>query len=107
MRGRRLELSGQRFGRLTVTSFAGTNERRNSTWHCRCDCGNETVLVGNDLVAGDYRSCGCRKYSGGAHYADEALAARFATERAHTLAYEAKREREWLAQRGQRRERVA
>ena len=28
-------------------------------WKCRCDCGNEIVVLGNSLVLGHTLSCGC------------------------------------------------
>ncbi len=32
-------LIGERFGRLTVLNFSGTNHRNNAMWRCLCDCG--------------------------------------------------------------------
>lgn len=55
-----LDLTGQRFGRLTAIS--PTYERgphREILWRCRCDCGNETVVRGTTLRNGETRSCGC------------------------------------------------
>lgn len=52
------DLSGQRFGKLTVVSFHGkTNGHR--TWNCRCDCGKETVVRESNLKNGLSKSCGC------------------------------------------------
>lgn len=49
---------GQKFGRLTVISRAGlTNNRRNSTWNCRCDCGSLRVVSSGNLPV--QKSCGC------------------------------------------------
>lgn len=53
------DLTGQKFGRLTVESFAGKNSRRYATWLCQCDCGNKTVVCGSDLRSGNTKSCGC------------------------------------------------
>ena len=51
------DLTGRRFGRLTVLSRAeGT---RNAMWRCKCDCGNETTVRGSHLTAGAIQSCGC------------------------------------------------
>ncbi len=58
---RTLDLAGQRFGRLTVLTPAGTNRRHGATWTCRCDCGNETVVDARNLRAGNTKSCGCLK----------------------------------------------
>lgn len=53
-------LTGQRFGKLTVTSFSHT-EKAKSYWNCQCDCGNMTVAKGNSLSSGKIVSCGCVK----------------------------------------------
>lgn len=52
---------GKRFGRLTVTGYAG-KINPNSTehyWTCLCDCGRETKVGQNELQCGDTVSCGC------------------------------------------------
>ena len=36
-----IDITGQRFGRLTVVACAGRTKRGNTIWTCRCDCGNE------------------------------------------------------------------
>ena len=53
-----IDLSGQRFGRLTVT---GRSVSRNGVamWLCRCDCGNDAVVTCANLRRGETRSCGC------------------------------------------------
>jgi hypothetical protein len=53
------DLVGQRFGRLTAVSKAGTNKYRYTLWLCRCDCGNEHVVSSNALRYGSTQSCGC------------------------------------------------
>lgn len=53
------DLTGKRFGRLTVLARAGSDSGKNATWFCRCDCGNEVVVVGSNMRCGDTRSCGC------------------------------------------------
>lgn len=59
---RRVDLTGQRFGRLVVIGLAG---ERNSSgglkWVCKCDCGTETVVSGYQLQSGRTKSCGCYK----------------------------------------------
>ena len=55
-----LDLTGQRFGRWTVIKLAGkTQNSRERTWLCRCDCGTEKVIPQGRLKCGDSRSCGC------------------------------------------------
>lgn len=36
------DLTGQRFGRLTVIKRNGTNQHRRAIWRCKCDCGKYT-----------------------------------------------------------------
>lgn len=49
-----IDISGEMFGRLTVIKYIGE-----SKWLCKCDCGNESVVVGDSLKNGATRSCGC------------------------------------------------
>lgn len=51
-----IDLTGQRFGRLAVVSFAAAEPPR---WNCVCDCGAATVVRGTYLRCGDTKSCGC------------------------------------------------
>lgn len=53
------ELTGLRFGRLTVIKRQGSNKRRQALWLCQCECGAEKVISGQNLIAGDTNSCGC------------------------------------------------
>lgn len=53
------DLTGQRFGRLTVISYSG-----GSKWRCRCDCGSETTVLSGNLTSGHTTSCGCAKGAG-------------------------------------------
>ena len=52
------DLTGKRFGRLTVLKRVGTIERR-PIWRCRCDCGRKTDVRSSDLKSGNTKSCGC------------------------------------------------
>lgn len=56
------DLIGQRFGRLMVKVRHGTNERRESTWSCSCDCGNNVIVAGRCLRRGETVSCGCKHH---------------------------------------------
>lgn len=60
--GKKLDLRGVRFGRLTVIEEAGRDSGRNVTWLCRCDCGNECVVSSNHLRTANTASCGCFKH---------------------------------------------
>ena len=53
------DLTGQRFGRLIVIAYKGQNQRKNSVWTCKCDCGGETDTTTRCLRSGDSKSCGC------------------------------------------------
>ena len=55
---RRLDLRGKRFGRLVVANEARTPSGR-AAWRCACDCGNESVVMTNNLTSGHSQSCGC------------------------------------------------
>lgn len=52
------ELIGQRFGMLTVVSYAGKRAGMHR-WKCLCDCGKETVVGQTLLQSGKTKSCGC------------------------------------------------
>lgn len=52
------DLTGKRFGKLTVISIHGKAGEKN-TYLCQCDCGNKIVVLGNNLVSGATNSCGC------------------------------------------------
>jgi hypothetical protein len=54
-----VKLAGQRFGRLVALSYAGSSKHGQSTWLCRCDCGQEKVALGSNLRRGRTASCGC------------------------------------------------
>ena len=53
-------LTGLRFGRLRVIRYAGrTGEKRISSWFCKCDCGNDAIVLATRLQTGTTMSCGC------------------------------------------------
>ena len=52
------DLTGQRFGRLTVLERAGS-KRSGATWLCICDCGETKIVESHNLVSGNTKSCGC------------------------------------------------
>jgi len=55
---KKLDLTGQRFGKLTVLEPA-EKIRNRTAWLCRCDCGTETVVTTVRLRDGHRTSCGC------------------------------------------------
>ena len=54
-----IDLTGRRFGRLTV--IERTSESRNQTklWRSVCDCGKEHLATSGNLRSGRTLSCGC------------------------------------------------
>lgn len=56
---KRIDLTGQRFGRLTVIEYEKTDHNRDARWLCRCDCGKRLTVLGKNLLSGATRSCGC------------------------------------------------
>lgn len=53
-----LDLTGQRFGRLTVLRRM-PSEKGRCQWACVCDCGARVKGNANSLRMGKARSCGC------------------------------------------------
>lgn len=57
------DLSGQRFGRLTVIRREGSitypSGQKQTCFLCRCDCGKETLVTRRNLTSGNTKSCGC------------------------------------------------
>ncbi len=55
---KKLDLTGEKYGRLTVLTPA-ENIGRRTAWLCRCECGKETVVLTSRLRSGHTKSCGC------------------------------------------------
>lgn len=53
------DLTGQKFGRLTVIKRADNNKNGSTRWLCKCDCGNEKIVEGGHLRSNKIKSCGC------------------------------------------------
>ena len=56
---KKIDLTGQPFGRLVVIREAGRAKDGTVLWLCRCDCGNELVVRGDHLRSEHTQSCGC------------------------------------------------
>ena len=54
-----IDITGNRYARLSVVRRRGTNKFGAAMWLCKCDCGNEVTVVGNNLRKGATKSCGC------------------------------------------------
>ena len=60
--GRIIDITGQRFGKLTVIKLVGTDKFGATKWLCKCDCGNEIVAYKTNLMKPNHTtSCGCHK----------------------------------------------
>lgn len=49
------DLTGQKFGKLTVLGFGGYEQikrQRVAMWNCHCDCGSDCQVEGYLLVSG-------------------------------------------------------
>ena len=53
------DLTGKKFGMLTVLRETANDKKAGRQWVCRCGCGNETVVSASALASGFVRSCGC------------------------------------------------
>lgn len=58
-----IDLTGKRFGKLTVIEKAGHHIRKSGRkdlmWKCLCDCGNIKSVTTANLKNGCTNSCGC------------------------------------------------
>ena len=61
--GKFIDITGQKFGRLTVVCRAENHIQPNGIssimWKCKCDCNNEIITSGISLRKGRTKSCGC------------------------------------------------
>lgn len=53
------DLTGQRFGRLTINRRLDNDASGRARWRCLCDCGGETAACTGQLRSGMTKSCGC------------------------------------------------
>ena len=54
----RLDLTGQRHGRLTAVAYAGSRNGR-TLWTFACDCGAVKVIQSRHVLDGGTKACGC------------------------------------------------
>ena len=57
-----IDLTGQKYGKLTVIKRIDNSISNRVSWLCKCDCGNETIVDSNALRSGNTKSCGCLNY---------------------------------------------
>lgn len=61
---RLIDMTGMRFGMLTVLSIDSKEKGKKWKWLCQCDCGEQTLVTGSDLRSMQQVSCGCLKSKG-------------------------------------------
>jgi hypothetical protein len=54
-----INIIGKNFGILKVLSFSHTNANGRTFWLCKCKCGKNKIIAGNNLKNGHTKSCGC------------------------------------------------
>lgn len=57
---KKIDLTGQRFGRWVVLGEA-PKKKGEVRWYCKCDCGNTRDVTSSRLRQGISKSCGCFK----------------------------------------------
>ena len=55
------DITGLKFGKLTVQSYSYKDTNNKTYWSCLCDCGNTKIIRRNCLVSNTTLSCGCLK----------------------------------------------
>jgi len=61
-----IDLAGRQVGRLSVIALAAERGTHGEAkWRCRCECGNDAVVLGQKLRTGHTNSCGCLKNRSG------------------------------------------
>ena len=56
---KKIDLTGQKFNKLTVIKPAGKEKSGNILWECLCECGNKAVISSYNIRSGRAKSCGC------------------------------------------------
>lgn len=58
--GRKIDLTGKIFGKLTVIEeYPQRTPQGSVQWKCQCECGNTTIVSGDNLRRNHTLSCGC------------------------------------------------
>lgn len=53
-----MDLTDQRFGKLTALRREGQSDRHYANWVCRCDCGRTVIVDSGRLTQGQAIDCG-------------------------------------------------
>lgn len=56
---RKLDLTGDKFGRWKVEKEHGRTKNGHVAWYCKCECGNFRIVSSDQLILGSSKSCGC------------------------------------------------
>jgi hypothetical protein len=56
-----IDLTGQKFNKLTLVKYIGQNNQKCFIYEAKCDCGNFIRAEGNDIKSNRIKSCGCLK----------------------------------------------
>lgn len=59
--GKIIDITGERFGHLTVLERVENSKFNSVQYLCLCDCGNITISNSNALRTGHKKSCGCTR----------------------------------------------
>lgn len=57
---RALDVTGEKYGKLTMLRYVRNNRNRQAIWAALCDCGNITEVLVNKARDGRAISCGCQ-----------------------------------------------
>lgn len=55
----RKDLTGQKFGKLTVLGYDQTKRKKQAYWWCQCECGRVVSIFAGSLSTGKTTACGC------------------------------------------------
>ncbi|MEK6881258.1 MAG: hypothetical protein AABY22_16675, partial [Nanoarchaeota archaeon] len=53
------DITGQKFGRLTVLEQTGFDKNQHAKWKCLCECGQYKEILSSSLIQKCTKSCGC------------------------------------------------
>ena len=76
-----VDLTGRRFGRLTVIGraedYISPTGKKTVRWMCKCDCGRSVTVLRNSLLSGHTLSCGCLQREAAESAAEDLTGAQF------------------------------
>lgn len=54
-----IDMTGQKYGRLTILNRVDNDKHGNAMWLCKCKCGKQIIIRGSCIRSGNTTSCGC------------------------------------------------